>query len=344
MNKLLFISLLSLTLSVTVNLESFRNDVLTRHNLYRSQHRAPNLVRHAELEGIAQSYSQTLAKLGYLVHSDNKLDEEYIGENLYAGYYMGSSSSVGNDAVDLWYSESKNYDFNNPGFGMNTGHFTQVVWKSSLKLGCGVGCNNQSYCFVTCNYYPAGNYYGEFPKNVFPKSGDAVEEEEEEETSSDTASDSTEVIVDPKLEEFRNEILNRHNYLRGQHQAGDLERDSTLESIAQKAAEYMIEIDNFSFPTDKYNGQYIGMNLFWNYGSFTGTSIADYWYSEIDKYDFNNPGYNADAGAFTQLVWKNTQKIGCGYSCKGQECYGICTYYPSGNYHGMFETNVFPNS
>jgi hypothetical protein len=36
------------------------------------------------------------------------------------------------------YKESQAYDFNAPGFSSATGHFTQVVWKASARLGCAV--------------------------------------------------------------------------------------------------------------------------------------------------------------------------------------------------------------
>ena len=42
------------------------------------------------------------------------------------------------------------------------GHFTQVVWKGSEKLGCGVGCGSNNFCYVTCKYYPAGNNLSQF--------------------------------------------------------------------------------------------------------------------------------------------------------------------------------------
>jgi len=51
---------------------------------------------------------------------------------------------------------------------MNTGHFTQLVWKGSKQIGCGASCNNSNKCYVTCNYYPPGNYIGQFASNVFP--------------------------------------------------------------------------------------------------------------------------------------------------------------------------------
>ena len=64
----------------------------------------------------------------------------------------------------MWYEEVNDpgYDFNNPGFSSGTGHFTQVVWKGSTKLGVGY-----SKGWVCARYYPAGNMMGDFPSNVF---------------------------------------------------------------------------------------------------------------------------------------------------------------------------------
>ena len=40
--------------------------------------------------------------------------------------------------TEMWYNEIKKYAWNNPGFSQATGHFTQLVWKSSTKVGFGV--------------------------------------------------------------------------------------------------------------------------------------------------------------------------------------------------------------
>ena len=41
-------------------------------------------------------------------------------------------------AIDGWYSEGEKYNYNAPGFTMETGHFTAMVWKSTTKIGCGI--------------------------------------------------------------------------------------------------------------------------------------------------------------------------------------------------------------
>ena len=251
--------------------------------------------------------------------------------------------------VDLWYSEVQEYDFSNPGYKSGIGHFTQLVQKNSKDLGCGIGCGSNNYCYVVCNYNPSGNYLNSFASNVFPK----IEEEESDTTTiepetqnSESDTTTTEPENDstsPELENFRNAITDRHNYYRNQHQAENLERDPELERIAQEAVEYMVEIDNFYFTSATYNGEYIGKNLFWRWRTVDGSEVADSLYDGADKYDDSNPGYSSDTGSFTQVVWKNTKKIGCGYACTSKgSCYGNCVYYPGGNFSNSFAKNVLP--
>lgn len=64
------------------------------------------------------------------------------GENLYMS--RGSEMS-GNTAVSIWYRENEKYNYNNPGFQPRTDRFTQVVWKSTKKLGVHIA---QKYFFT----------------------------------------------------------------------------------------------------------------------------------------------------------------------------------------------------
>jgi hypothetical protein len=71
------------------------------------------------------------------------------------------------DCVDSWYSGKSKYDFRNPAFNMDTGLFTQIVWRSTSQVGFGISSrNNKAYCVA--HYWPRGNVVGHFAENVFP--------------------------------------------------------------------------------------------------------------------------------------------------------------------------------
>lgn len=76
---------------------------------------------------------------------------------------------LGREATQLWYDEVKDYDYGQPGFAMNTGHFTQVVWKGTSKLGLGVSFSQgDGRVVIVGRYNPPGNVTGDFPNNVPP--------------------------------------------------------------------------------------------------------------------------------------------------------------------------------
>jgi len=74
-------------------------------------------------------------------------------------------------AVKAWYDEESKYNYASPGFSGATGHFTQVVWKGSARLGCAIRqcatmAGGRPASFISCHYSPPGNYQGQFPQNV----------------------------------------------------------------------------------------------------------------------------------------------------------------------------------
>jgi glioma pathogenesis-related protein 2 len=136
------------------NLTTFRQEALDTHNQLRAKHGAPPMKLSNALNQKAQRWAQNLARLGKLQHSGP-------GENL----YWSTADASGNAVVQNWYDEVKDYNYNKPVFSMNTGHFTQVVWKGSGELGCGKAKGTKGY-YVVCSYNPPGNMQGAFGANV----------------------------------------------------------------------------------------------------------------------------------------------------------------------------------
>lgn len=151
----------------SLDLEKIRSEILDNHNYHRKMHQVDPLTRSAEIEAVAQAYSEHLADINDMQHSGNKK----YGENLYYCWASNGICVTGEKASEIWYSEVSKYDYSNPEFTSGTGHFTQLVWKGSTQIGCGAACNIKNNCFVTCNYYPPGNYIGDFANNVFQIKG-----------------------------------------------------------------------------------------------------------------------------------------------------------------------------
>ncbi len=72
-------------------------------------------------------------------------------------------------SCDMQYDEIKLYNWKEPGFQQDTGHFTQVIWKDSDEAGFGLAQQNDGGWYSVANYYPPGNFSGRFEKNVFLK-------------------------------------------------------------------------------------------------------------------------------------------------------------------------------
>ncbi|KAG7665775.1 uncharacterized protein J8A68_000600 [[Candida] subhashii] len=124
-------------------------EILAAHNFYRAQHGVPNLVWSNEAYEYGRAYAESSYDCsGTLVHSTSST----YGENLAAGYQ-------GVNAVDAWYEEIDDYDFNDPGYVSGTGHFTQLVWKSTTKVGCfRLPCEGYDYNqYTICEYWEHGN-------------------------------------------------------------------------------------------------------------------------------------------------------------------------------------------
>ncbi|KAL3241175.1 sterol-binding protein [Nakaseomyces bracarensis] len=141
-------------------LSDWEQKMLDSQNTKRALHKDTDALEWSDdLKNLAQKYVDKYDCSGNLAHHDEFID---IGENLAVGY-----DDV--DAVDAWYNEIKYYNFNNAVYQSKTGHFTQMVWKDSKKVGCAYKtCGGDLHNYIVCEYDPAGNWDGEFKDNVKP--------------------------------------------------------------------------------------------------------------------------------------------------------------------------------
>ncbi|VVC38430.1 Hypothetical protein CINCED_3A000290 [Cinara cedri] len=135
-------------------------DSLKLHNDYRLKHGSGPLTLNKILCRNALTWAKTLAKDDKFMHQpDNP-----FGENLFS---MWSSNQVtAKDAICNWYKEGKNYDYSREPRILKSGHFTQLVWKSTTSMGIAMVKGKSGRIVIVANYNPPGNVMGQFIDNV----------------------------------------------------------------------------------------------------------------------------------------------------------------------------------
>lgn len=176
--------------------------VLNIHNRYRAHHNAVKLSYDTQCELSAKKWAEVLSKeRSCLIHEPNRklLNLENIlknfiflryGENLFyfaSPHYFTDAISMAEAVVHSFYIEKRIYNynfFNKQGF-IRYGHFTQMLWRSTQKLGVGVAIGRYSsvlngicmpkrgsgnFIFVVIKYNPPGNVQklSEYFENVKP--------------------------------------------------------------------------------------------------------------------------------------------------------------------------------
>ena len=139
------------------------------HNAARAQVGVGPLTWDPALAAIAAAWAaqchDTDAPIGLIDHNPGRSNgyPTYVGENIYGS---GGGAS-GTDAVALWISEQAHYDHatNTCAGGAICGHYTQVVWRATTKVGCALhDCPGLQYgSSVVCDYGPGGNIGGQAP-------------------------------------------------------------------------------------------------------------------------------------------------------------------------------------
>ncbi|XP_064563190.1 cysteine-rich venom protein kaouthin-2-like [Zonotrichia leucophrys gambelii] len=137
--------------------------IVDRHNALRRgvKPTASNMMKMEWCPAAAEN-AQNWANKCALRHSPPNLRRTNVqcGENL----FMSSAPFSWSDVLQAWYNEEKNFEYGTGAKpkGAMFGHYTQMVWHNSYKIGCGFAfCFNTTYSyFYVCQYCPAGNLIG----------------------------------------------------------------------------------------------------------------------------------------------------------------------------------------
>ncbi len=172
MKKIIFIITLLPFLCFT-QLTEDQIKALEIHNYARKQVGSTPLVWSEKLEKQALLYAKILAR------KDNKQNMKHSqtndGENMTYSYSAEIrdgvvvptfSSNPLTEASIGWYEEIKDYRYSKIKkirIGRPVGHYTQMVWKNTKKVGIAYAISKKGSVYVVARYFPAGNLIGKHP-------------------------------------------------------------------------------------------------------------------------------------------------------------------------------------
>lgn len=133
-------------------------------------------------------------------------------------------------------------------------------------------------------------------------------------------------------------ILQHHNTHRTALQLPALVWSPALATDALAWARHLAQIDRGQHDGDVVGKE--GENLWWGTaGYFPYADMVDAWASEKKQFRYGvfpdcRSNRSAVVGHYTQMVWKNTQAVGCALVSNGKTDYLVCRYSPEGNIVG----------
>ena len=131
------------------------------------------------------------------------------------------------------------------------------------------------------------------------------------------------------------ELLAAHNAYRTPLGLSPLHWSDGLAANAQQWAEHLVQIGQMQHSG---SGQNLAMA---STGTQSLTALVDLWGNEQRYFtDGNFPSISTsgdwkDAGHYSQLVWRSTREVGCGFASGNGQDFLVCDYAPVGNVIGQ---------
>jgi hypothetical protein len=145
------------------HLAGLRATLLDLHNRERAAVGAPPLVWDERLAAAAAGYGPALARHAKLVHAPASARAGQ-GENLWKGTHQAYAVET---MFAGWANEKRIFrpglfpQVSTTGNWRDVGHYTQVIWRGTERVGCAVHQTRQ-WDYLICRYTPAGNVEGRY--------------------------------------------------------------------------------------------------------------------------------------------------------------------------------------
>lgn len=159
------------TNSTNTSVDALQSDLfVSQHNQVRknvSPLASPSLLN-MSLSSLMASYAKTFTQACIYKYGGPSFGT--YGQNIFA-----STGGIPTPfkIVNAWANERRFYNYATAkcDVGHDCSHYTQIVWRKSLGVGCNIQlCTTNSpfhtsapWYFAVCNYAPHGNYVGERP-------------------------------------------------------------------------------------------------------------------------------------------------------------------------------------
>jgi pathogenesis-related protein 1 len=148
------------------------DEILRVHNAARAAVKVPPLTWNCKLA----EFSQAWANRDVWGHSSgadrrNVISGSYVGENLAAA--APATQPIATSGPTDWWDEKQFWNNSAKACepGKVCGHYTQMVWRATTEIGCGLNRKSSALgsqwqgnsAYLACTYNPGGNYNGEAP-------------------------------------------------------------------------------------------------------------------------------------------------------------------------------------
>jgi uncharacterized protein YkwD len=157
-------------------------------------------------------------------------------------------------------------------------------------------------------------------------------------------------VIDPRTStgdaprsdaDLRQAMLDSHNAARAALGEQPLTWDDRLSADAQTYADTLARTHRFQHETQPVDSSREGENLFTGTrGAYTYGEMVGLWIAERRDFvpavtpHFSRTGNPEVVAHYTQIVWRNTTRLGCALASNSTDDYLVCRYSPPGNVIG----------